>query len=60
MSDHAILGFLLVFSIIAGITGLIVLGGMLRECQRLTRAVAAMVYQEEDKTRRMIAGRPPA
>ena len=60
MSDHAILGFLLVVSITIGIGGLLVLGGMLRECQRLTRAVAAMVYQESEKTRAAIIGRPTA
>ena len=42
-----------------GVTGLIVLGSMLRECQRLTCAVAAMVYQEGEKTRAAI-GRPQA
>ena len=60
MSDHAILGFLRVVSITIGIGGLLVLGGMLRECQRLTRAVAAMVYQESEKTRAAITGRPTA
>ena len=60
MSDHAILGFLLVVSITIGIGGLLVLGGMLRECQRITRAVAAMVYQESEKTRAAITGRPTA
>lgn len=60
MGDHAILGLLLVVSIAVGIGGLLVLGGMLRECQRLTRAVAGLVYQEGDKTRAVITGRPPA
>ena len=60
MSDHAILGFLLVASITIGIGGLLVLGSMLRECQRLTRAVAAMVYQESEKTRAALTGRPMA
>ena len=62
MSDHAILGFLLAVSIAIGISGLLVLGlvlgGMLRECQRLTRAVAGMVSQESEKTRAIITGRP--
>jgi hypothetical protein len=43
-----------------GIGGLLVLASMLRECQRLTRAVAAMVYQESDTTRAAITGRPSA
>lgn len=64
MSDHALLGFLLVASITIGTGGLVVLGlvlgGMLRECQRLTRAVAAMVYQESEKTRAAMPGRPSA
>jgi hypothetical protein len=63
MSDHAILGVLLVVSIAIGVGGLLVLGlvlgAMLRECQRLTRAVAGMVYQEGERTRAAIAGRPP-
>jgi hypothetical protein len=58
MSDHAILGILLVVSIAIG--GLLVLGAMLRESQRLTRAVAGMAYQEGERTRAAIAGRPPA
>ena len=62
MSDHALLGWLLVASVAIGAGSILVLGlvlgGMLRECQRLTRAVAAMVYQESDKTRAAISGRP--
>jgi hypothetical protein len=64
MSDHAILGVLVVLSIAIGIGGLLilglVLGAMLRESQRLTRAVAGLVYQESEKTRGTITGRPPA
>ena len=59
MSDHAILGMLLGVSIVAGISGLLVLGAMLRESQRLTRAVAGLVYQEGERTRAAIASRPP-
>jgi len=59
MSDHALV---LGVSIVFGVSGLLVLGlvlgGMLRECQRLTRAVAEMVYQESEKTRALITGRP--
>jgi hypothetical protein len=64
VSDHAILGWLLVVSIAIGTSGLLVLGlvlgGMLRECQRLTRAVAGLVYQESEKTRAVINAQPPA
>jgi len=60
VSDHAILGWLLAASIAIGVGGLLVLGSMLRECQRLTRAVAALVYQEGEKTRALVGGRPPA
>jgi hypothetical protein len=64
VSDHAILGWLLVISIAIGTSGLLVLGlvlgGMLRECQRLTRAVAGLVYQESEKTRGALGGQPPA
>ena len=60
MSDHAILGLLLVLSIAIGVGGLLIATSMLRECQRLTRAVAGMVYQEGEKTRSAIANRPPA
>ncbi|MGH7332538.1 MAG: hypothetical protein ACREKS_07270 [Candidatus Rokuibacteriota bacterium] len=60
MSDHAILGLLLGVSSVIGIGGLLILGGMLRECQRLTRAVAGLVYQEGERTRAVITGHPPA
>ena len=58
MTDHAILGWLLVVSIAIGVGGLLIATSMLRECQRLTRAVAGMVYQEGEKTRATITGRP--
>jgi len=58
VSDHAILGWLLVVSIVIGVVGLLIATSMLRECQRLTRAVAGMVYQEGEKTRAAISGRP--
>jgi hypothetical protein len=60
VSDHAILGWLLVVAVVVGVVGLVIATSMLRECQRLTRAVAAMVYQEGEKTRAAIAGRPSA
>jgi hypothetical protein len=59
MSDHAILGLLLVVAIAIGVGGLLIATSMLRECQRLTRAVAGLVYQEGEKTRALIV-RPPA
>ncbi len=66
MSEHEILGWLLAGSIVVVAASLVVacitviaLGRMLRESQRLTRAVAAMVYQEGEKTRAAL-GRPPA
>ena len=60
MSDHAILALGLVVSIVVGVTGLLILGSMLRECQRLTRAVAGMICQESANTRAVIAGRSQA
>jgi hypothetical protein len=58
MSDHAILGLLLVVAIAIGVAGLLAATSMLRECQRLTLAVAGLVYQEGEKTRAAITGRP--
>ena len=52
------LGWLLVLAITIAISGFVVMIAMLRESQRLTRAVAAMVYQESDKTRAALLGRP--
>jgi len=54
MSDHAIIVLSLVVAFAIGLVGLIVLGLMLRESQRLTRAVAGMVYQESDKIRSLL------
>jgi hypothetical protein len=59
MSDHALLGWLLVASIAIGVGSLLVLGSMLRECRRLTRSVAGLVYQEGERTRTAISARPP-
>ena len=39
------------------ITGLLVMMRMLRESQRLTRAVAGLVYQESDKLRALFSDR---
>jgi hypothetical protein len=40
MSDHALIAMLIVAAFLVGVAGLVVLGLMLRESQRLTRAVA--------------------
>ena len=50
MSDHAMLMVLLVGGFTTQALGLIVLGLMLRESRRLTRAVAGLVYQESDRS----------
>jgi hypothetical protein len=60
VSDHAFLGLLVILTAAMGIGGLLVTMSMLREAQRLTRAVAAMVYQESEKTRSALGSRPPA
>jgi len=57
MSDHAIIAALAVVGFTIQISGLIVLARMLRESQRLTRAVAGLVYQENERTRSLL-GRP--
>ena len=57
MSDHAILMLSLVVAIVFGIIGNVILALMLRECQRLTRSVAGLVYQETDKLRSLLGGR---
>ena len=50
VSDSVLLVFLAVAAVIH-ITAIMILGVMLRESLRITRAVAALV-QEEEKTRR--------
>jgi hypothetical protein len=57
MSDHTMLAVLIVAAFIVGIVGLVALGLMLRESQRLTRAVAGLVYQESDRLRSLLGGR---
>ncbi len=54
MSDHALMMSLLVVGFTVQVLGLIVLGLMLRESQRLTRAVAGLVYQETDRLRSLL------
>jgi len=51
-TDTALLIFLAVVAAIH-VTGITILGVMLRESLRLTRAVGALVIQEEEKTRRL-------
>jgi len=57
MSDHALLVWIAVGGFTIQVVGLILLGRMLRESQRLTRAVAGLVYQEGERTRAAL-GRP--
>jgi hypothetical protein len=54
MSDHALLAVLIVAAFLVGLAGLVVLGLMLRESQRLTRAVAGLVSQESDRLRSLL------
>ncbi|HSF07181.1 MAG TPA: hypothetical protein VLG10_15465 [Methylomirabilota bacterium] len=57
MSDPALLFWVAIGGFAFQILGLIVLALMLRESQRLTRAVAGLVYQEGERTRAAL-GRP--
>jgi hypothetical protein len=57
MSGHALLFLVAVGGFTIQILGLIVLALMLWESQRLTRAVAGLVYQEGERTRAAL-GRP--
>ncbi len=57
MSDHALLAWIAISGFTMQVLGLIVLALMLRESQRLTRAVAGLVYQEGERTRAAL-GRP--
>jgi hypothetical protein len=57
MTDHALLAWIAIGGFTIQILGLIVLALMLRESQRLTRAVAGLVYQEGERTRAAL-GRP--
>ena len=52
MSDSVLLIFLSVAAVVH-IAGITMLGVMLRESLRITKAVGALVIQEEDKTRRL-------
>jgi hypothetical protein len=52
ITDTALLALLVVAAIVH-VAGITILGVMLRESLRLTRAVGALVIQEEEKTRRL-------
>jgi hypothetical protein len=52
MSDSALLIFLSVAAMVH-IAGITILGLLLRESLRITKAVGALVIQEEEKTRRL-------
>ncbi len=52
VNDSALLVFLAVAAVIH-ITGILILGAMLRESLRISKAVGALVIQEEEKTRRL-------
>ena len=52
VSDSVLLIFLSVAAVVH-IAGITILGVMLRESLRITRAVGALVIQEDDKTRRL-------
>jgi hypothetical protein len=57
MSEHALMVWIVVGGFTVQVLGLIVLAVMMRESQRLTRAVAGLVYQESERTRAAL-GRP--
>ena len=57
MSEHALIVSIAVGGFTVQILGLVAITRMLRESQRLTRAVAGLVYQEGDRTRAAL-GRP--
>jgi hypothetical protein len=52
LSDSALL-VLLVVAAVVHMAGITILGLLLRESLRITRAVGALVIQEEEKTRRL-------
>ena len=57
MSDHAIIVLIAIVGFVLQLTGLVSLGRMARESQRLTRAVAGLVYQETDRLRELFRAR---
>lgn len=58
MSDHALLGWLLAFVVVITVVGFGWMFAMYRESRRFTRALAAMVDQENEKTRAAFFSRP--
>jgi hypothetical protein len=52
VSDSVMLAFLTVAAVIH-IAGITILGFLLRDSLRITRAVGALLIQEEEKTRRL-------
>ena len=56
MSEHGILMVIIIAGFAVQILGLVAIMAMLRESQRLTRAVAGLVYQESDKIRALLGG----
>ena len=54
MSEHGILMVIIIAGFAVQILGLVAITAMLRESQRLTRAVAGLVYQESDKIRALL------
>ena len=56
MSEHGILMIVVIAGFAVQILGLVAIMAMLRESQRLTRAVAGLVYQESDKIRALLGG----
>jgi len=57
MDVHAFLGILIFLELIIGVTGLLILYRGQREIARMTRAVAGLVVQEEEKTRELVRQR---
>jgi hypothetical protein len=53
VSDTVLLVFLCVAAVIH-IAGIVFLGAVMREALRISRAVGALVIQEEEKTRRLL------
>jgi hypothetical protein len=57
MSEHGFIAALALVGFTVQFVGLFMLGRMVREAQRLTRAVAGLVYQENERARAAL-GRP--
>jgi len=51
VTDHQLILIVVVAGFAWQTVGLLIMTVMLRECQRLTRAVAGLVYQEGERTR---------